>query len=75
MHSKNEKIFFFNGDMLQVFETLWCISSSPFLKQLASHVSVDTLQLQFRGMEGFWKVLKFLRSVNERQVIASHQDF
>ena len=72
---------FFNGNMSQVFGTLCCFSSRPFLKQLASHVSANTLQLKFRGMKFFlihprnwnifWKVLKFfLHSVNERWVIA-----
>ena len=58
-----------------------CFSSRHFLKQLASHVSADTLQLKFLGMKFFlvhpgnlnifvegFKV--FLRSVNEIQVVA-----
>ena len=48
----SEKNIFFNGNMLQVFGTL-CFSSRPFLKQLASHVSDDTLQLKFPGMNFF----------------------
>ena len=48
-----EKNIFFNGDMSQVFGTLCCFSSRPFLKQLASHVSADTFQLKFRGMKFF----------------------
>ena len=46
-----EKISFFNGDMSQVFETLSCFSS--FLKQVASYVSADTLQLKFPCMKFF----------------------
>ena len=42
-----------NGEMSQVFGTLCCFSSRPFLKQLASHVSADTLQLKFTGMKLF----------------------
>ena len=36
--------------MWQVFG---CFSSRPFLKQLAAHVSADTLQLKFPGMKFF----------------------
>ena len=43
----------FNGDMLQVFGALCCFSSSPFLKQLASHVSANTFLLKFSGMKFF----------------------
>ena len=56
------KNIFFNGDMLQVFGTPCCFSSRPFSKQLAPHVSTDTLQLKFPGMTFFlfhpgnWKV-------------------
>ena len=39
--------------MAQVFGTLSCFSSKPFLKQLASHVSAATLQLKFPGMKFF----------------------
>ena len=39
--------------MLQVFGTLCCFSSRPFLKQLASHVFADTLQLEIPGYEVF----------------------
>ena len=48
--------------MSQVFGTLCCFSSTPFLKQLASHVSADTLHVysSILGIETFfWKVLKF----------------
>ena len=45
-----EKNIFFNGDMLQVFGTL-CFFSRTFLKQLASHVSLDTLQMKVPGMK------------------------
>ena len=38
--------------MFQVFGTLCCFSSRSFLKQLASHVSADTLQLKFQGIGG-----------------------
>ena len=47
----SEKNIFFNSDMSQVFGTLCCFSIRPFLKQLASHVSTDTLQLKFQGMK------------------------
>ena len=39
--------------MSQVFGTLCCFSSTPFLKQLASHVSAAMLQLKFPGMKFF----------------------
>ena len=39
--------------MAQVFGTLCCFPSKPFLKQLASHVSAATLQLKFPGMKFF----------------------
>ena len=39
--------------MSQVFGTLCCSSSRPSLKQLASRVSADTLQLKFPGMKFF----------------------
>ena len=39
--------------MAQVFGTLCCFSSNPFLKQLASYVSAATLQLKFPGMKFF----------------------
>ena len=39
--------------MAQVFGTLCCFSSNPFLKQLASYVSAATLPLKFRGMKFF----------------------
>ena len=38
-----KKYLNFNGDMPQVFGTLCCFSSRPFLKQFASHFSTDTL--------------------------------
>ena len=60
---------YFWYDMSQVFGTLCCFSSRTFLKQLASHVFADTLQLKFPGIKFFlihpgnwnifWKVLKF----------------
>ena len=69
MHLLSSEKIFFNGNMSQVLGTLCCFSSKPFLKQLASYVFVDTLQLKFLGMtffshpswelKGFWKVLKF----------------
>ena len=76
----SEKNIFFNGNMSQVFGTLCCFSSTPFLKQLASHVSAAMLQLKFPGMKFFLthprhrniffgRFKRFLRSVNERQVI------
>ena len=43
--------------MSQVFGTLSCFSSRPFLKQLASHVSTNTLQLKFPGMKFFSSIL------------------
>ena len=49
----SDKIIFFNANMAQVFGTLCCFPSKPFLKQLASHVSVATLQLKFPGMKSF----------------------
>ena len=49
----SEKNVFFNGDMSQVFGTLCCFSSRPFLKQLASHVSVNILQLKLTSMKSF----------------------
>ena len=52
MHLLSSEKISFNGNMLQVFGTL-CFSSRPFLKQLASHVSDDTLQLKFPGMNFF----------------------
>ena len=36
--------------MAQVFGTLCCFTSKPFLKQLASHLSAAMLQLKFPGM-------------------------
>ena len=39
--------------MSQVFGTPCCFSSRPFLKQLSSHVSADTLQLKFPGSKFF----------------------
>ena len=51
----SEKIFF-NDNMSQVFGTLCCFSR-PFLKQLACHVSADTLQLKFSGMKIFSSIL------------------
>ena len=39
--------------MAKVFGTLCCVSSKPFLKQLASHVSTAMLQLKFPGMKFF----------------------
>ena len=64
--------------MGQVFRTLCCFSSKPFLKELASHVSAATLQLKFPGMKFFlihprlWNIFfgrfrSSLRSVNERK--------
>ena len=38
--------------MFQVFGTLCHFSSRSFLKQLASHISADTLQLKFQGIGG-----------------------
>ena len=61
---------FFNGNMAQVFGTLCCFSSKPFLKQLASHVSARRyLSAKIPGYEVFshpswalkkifWKLLK-----------------
>ena len=49
--------------MAQVFRTLCCFPSKPFLKQLASHVSAATLQLIFPGLKfflihpGHWNIL------------------
>ena len=42
--------------MSQVFGTICCFSR-PFLKQLACHVSADTLQLKFSGMKFFSSIL------------------
>ena len=39
--------------MSQVFGTFCCFFSRPFLKQLTSHVSADTLQLKFPSMKFF----------------------
>ena len=39
--------------MSPVFGTLCCFSSRAFLKQLASHVSADALQLKFPGVKFF----------------------
>ena len=66
--------------MAQVFGTLCCFSSKPFLKQLASHVSAAMLQLKFPGMKFFSSILgietflfgwlkSFFHSVNDRQVV------
>ena len=43
MHLLSSDKIFFNGNMVQVFGTLCCFSSKPFLKQLASHFSAATL--------------------------------
>ena len=70
-----EKNIFFNSDMSQVFGTLCCFSSRPFLKQLTSLVSADTLQLKFLGVKFLlihsvnWNIfsgrfLSFLPNVN-----------
>ena len=46
MHLLSSEKIFFNGNMSQVFGTLCCFFSRPFLKQLASHVSADSPQLK-----------------------------
>ena len=43
----------FNGYMSQMFGTPCCFSSRPSLKQFASHVFPDMLQLTFLGMKLF----------------------
>ena len=59
--------------MLQVFETLCCFSSRPFLKQLASHVSSDTLKAEFTRYEVFshpsWELKHFLEGFKVRCVV------
>ena len=66
---KNNRVFQILAISPHLFGTLCSFSKRPFLKQLESHVSADTLQLKFPGMmffspilgieNFFWKVLKF----------------
>ena len=47
----SEKIYFSMAICCKSLEH--SVSSRPFLKQLASHVSADTLQMKFPGMKFF----------------------
>ena len=73
----SDKIFFFNCNMVQVFGTLCCFCSKPFLKQLASYFccyASAEIPKFFLLHPRHWNIFfgrfkSFLHGVNERQVI------